>query len=361
MHLRAGTGAPTVLHMSVIDVDNILTPVSEENPCGDDLEYDAEFQAMERASQGKPEQQMGDTVVPAEPPDWPELFRASREILLQSKDMRAAAFLARAAARTDGWAGFSEGLVLMRRLIETYWDDLHPKLDPDDDNDPTFRMNVLESLTDREGTLLGLRAAPLVESRMLGRFGLWEIDVAQGEATLPADFEGEPPTMERIRGAFQEVEVSELTATSDAVGAAIEAVEGIDAYLSEKLEPGSQVDLSPLQDCLKGARKVLTEALAERGVGEADAGEEGSAEGEASSGPAESVPGAINSWDDVIRTIDRICDFYQRTEPASPVPLLLRRAQGLVKLDFLEIMEELAPGGMSEAAQVLKTREEQNS
>lgn len=345
--------------MSSIDIDNLLQPISEGTPCGEDLEYDAEFQSMERASQGKPEQQLGDTVVAAEEPDWSELFRASREILLRSKDMRAAAFLARAAARTQGWSGFSDGLVVMRRLLETYWDELHPKLDPDDGNDPMFRMNVLESLTDREATLQGLRMSPLVESRILGSFGLWHIDVAEGELPLPESFEGDPPTMEAIRGAFQEVEIEELTGTNDAVLAGIEALEGIDAFLGEKLDTGAQVDLSPLQGCLSNARKALAEALAERGVGAPVSAEEGTADG-ATPGEA-SVPGAINTWDDVIRTIDRICDFYQRTEPASPVPLLLRRAQSLVRMDFMEIMQELAPGGMSEAAQVLKSREEQNS
>ncbi len=348
--------------MNSIDVDSLLQPVSEENPCGEDLEYDPTFQEMERASQGKPEQQMGDTIVPAEDPDWSDLGRLATEILGRSKDLRAAAFLARAALRTDGWAGFSAGLEVLRRLLDELWDDVHPKLDPDDDNDPTFRMNVLESLTDREGTLSGLRSAPLVESRMLGRFGLWHIDVAQGELSLPEDFEGDVPTMEKIRGAFQEVELEELSATSDAVHAAIDTVEGIDAFLAEKLDAGAQVDLSPLQGCLTSARKTLTEALAERGVGEAATDDESAEAGTGSSETAAaSVPGAINSWDDVIRTIDRICDFYQRTEPASPVPLLLQRAKGLVKLDFMEIMEELAPGGVPEAVQVLKSRGDQES
>jgi type VI secretion system protein ImpA len=35
-----------------------------EQPCGENLEYDADFQAMEQAMQGKAEQQFGDTIIP---------------------------------------------------------------------------------------------------------------------------------------------------------------------------------------------------------------------------------------------------------------------------------------------------------
>ena len=56
--------------MSVINVEELLQEVSPDVPCGEDLEYDPEFGEMTRAAEGKPEQQMGDSVVPAEDPDW---------------------------------------------------------------------------------------------------------------------------------------------------------------------------------------------------------------------------------------------------------------------------------------------------
>jgi type VI secretion system protein ImpA len=37
-----------------------------------------------------------------------------------------------------------------------------------------------------------------------------------------------------------------------------------------------------------------------------------------------------------------------RTEPASPIPLLARRMRRMVPMDFLELMEEVAPSGMKE-------------
>lgn len=53
-----------------MNIDEFLAPISPDNPCGENLEYDADFQAMGQASQGKAEQQFGDTIIPAEPADW---------------------------------------------------------------------------------------------------------------------------------------------------------------------------------------------------------------------------------------------------------------------------------------------------
>ena len=68
--------------------------------------------------------------------------------------------------------------------------------------------------------------------------------------------------------------------------------------------------------------------------------------------PASASSGEINSREDVIRILDRACQYYERHEPASPVPLLLRRARGLVHKDFLEIMRDLAPGGVQDVEKI---------
>ena len=53
----------------MIVAEELLKPISEEAPCGEDLSYDASFQALETMVRGKPETQFS----AAEPPDWKEL------------------------------------------------------------------------------------------------------------------------------------------------------------------------------------------------------------------------------------------------------------------------------------------------
>jgi type VI secretion system protein ImpA len=61
------------------------------------------------------------------------------------------------------------------------------------------------------------------------------------------------------------------------------------------------------------------------------------------------VVGEIANREDALRMLDKICDYFQRYEPSSPVPFLLRRARNLATKDFMEILHDLAPGGASQA------------
>ena len=44
--------------------------------------------------------------------------------------------------------------------------------------------------------------------------------------------------------------------------------------------------------------------------------------------------------------------YYERHEPSSPVPLLLKRAKRLVAKDFMEILRDLAPDGVDQAERI---------
>jgi type VI secretion system protein ImpA len=50
-----------------------------------------------------------------------------------------------------------------------------------------------------------------------------------------------------------------------------------------------------------------------------------------------------------MRMLDKICEYYERAEPSSPVPLLLQRAKKLVPMTFMEIVQDLIPDGSSQA------------
>jgi type VI secretion system protein ImpA len=58
--------------------------------------------------------------------------------------------------------------------------------------------------------------------------------------------------------------------------------------------------------------------------------------------------GGINDRQDVLRALDLICDYYARSEPSSPVPLLLQRARKLASKDFMEIIMDLAPDSLAQ-------------
>ncbi|MDC0935261.1 type VI secretion system protein TssA [Pirellulales bacterium] len=338
--------------MSVLDLESLLQPVSAEEPCGPDLQYDADFIALESASQGKPEQQYGDTIIPAEDPDWREMYRLTQDLMPRTKDLRVAAHMTRASLAVDGLPGFRDGLKLVHGYIKDFWHDVHPLLDVEDANDPTERVNIVSSLADRLSTVLQLTKATLVRSAVLGQFSMFDVLVARGE--YPAPGEEETPDIAAIEGAFLDCDVDELRTTAEAAGEAFEEVIGLEATITDFVGAANAVSLEELTRALKMIRDYLLGQLKARGEG--DGGDE-PGEGEAqaaevqgaSQGGAPVVAGQIASREDVIRTLDRICEYYDRYEPSSPLPLLLKRAKRLVTKGFIDILEDLTPDGVSQA------------
>ena len=169
--------------MSVIDIEELLREIAADAPCGEDLEYDPAYAELEKLAQETPERQYGETIIPAEPPDWRSVKQTALNLHERTRDLRVAVYLTQALLHVDGLAGFAEGLALVAGLIERYWDSVFPRLDPEDDDDPTLRVNTIVALCDPETTLRALRETPLVNSRTLGRFGLREVQIAAGVLT----------------------------------------------------------------------------------------------------------------------------------------------------------------------------------
>ena len=156
--------------MSSLDITLIVSGLSADSPCGENLEYDPVFLELEQAAEEKPETQYGDTIVAALPPDWKQVKRQSLALLQRSLDLRIATLLTRASLHIDGLQGFADGLSIIAAMLEHQWPQLHPQLDPDDNNDPMFRINTIASLIDSKNVLQPLRTTPIVASRAQGSF-----------------------------------------------------------------------------------------------------------------------------------------------------------------------------------------------
>src|SRR5579859_7353767 len=133
----------------MINVEDLLKPVAEDKPCGEDFTYHPSFQNLETLARGKPESQFA----PAEEPEWKEVREAAMEVLSQSKHLGAAIILTQALLKLGGLEGLRDGIAVVRGLTEMYWPDVYPKLDPDDNNDPTERLNILNNLSSPKFTL----------------------------------------------------------------------------------------------------------------------------------------------------------------------------------------------------------------
>jgi type VI secretion system protein ImpA len=336
----------------MIDLETLLREVDPVQPSGPNLEYDRSFIELERSAQGKPEQQIGATIVPAQEPDWRVVEDQATKLLTRTKDLRVALHLLKARLHNDGFVGFADGLGLLRALVERYWETLHPELDPEDHNDPTMRINILMGICDPLSMLAAVRTVPLVTSRSIGRFTLRDLAIVAGE--LAPSGGGEPPTAATLEAAFADSELAALETTATAVRVATEEISALETFVTDKVGTAHAPSFAKLATLLASAAKPLNQQLLRRGVRtEGVAATPGSGVESSHDGATEaSLMGAIGSRDDVIRILDHICDYYSRVEPSSPVPLLLRRSKRLVKMSFWEIVSDLAPDGLSQLQKV---------
>jgi type VI secretion system protein ImpA len=348
--------------MSIIEVDALLSEISAEAPAGADVEFDPAYFELEKLAQGTPESVMGDEVKPAEEADFREVKKAALALFEKTRDLRVAMILAAALLKEDGLAGFRDGLALIKGFIEKLWDQFYPKLDPEDNNDPMIRLNILRGFSgDRTGGdasaadlykfRLRLREAILTNSKQrIGRFGYRDVQIAKGEIPAPPPVEGRPPPadMALINAAFEDTATEDLQASQATVQEILDLIAALDAALAEKIGAGAGPDFTGLKEVCQQVKDVLEEQLARRGVGAPAAGTDGEAPVEgggvaAGRGGGVALTGEIASREDVVRVLDKICQYYERFEPASPVPIFIQRAKRLVTMNFVDLIKDLAP------------------
>lgn len=119
------------------NLEELLGPIPGANPSGEDVRYLPIFDKLKEARQPG-----GDWLSEAKPVDYNQVIKIAEEILLKkSKDLQVAVWLAEAYVHRQGIPGFRKGLLLVKGLLENYWDTLYPALE---DGSPDMRLGPLD-------------------------------------------------------------------------------------------------------------------------------------------------------------------------------------------------------------------------
>src|SRR3954452_10796398 len=206
-----------------------LRPVSDDAPAGENLELDPDFGALERAAQGKPEVQYGNTVEPAVPPDWKETSALAEALMQRTHDLRVFVHLAIARLHLDGFAGYGRVVRLIRHQVDEHWPHVHPQLDPEDDNDPLQRANALLRLQDPAHVLRTMRDLPLASTPRTGPVAWRDIAILNG--ALEPDSSREKMTEAMVFAAFRDCDQARLATLREAIKNLVEDIPAIsDAF-----------------------------------------------------------------------------------------------------------------------------------
>ena len=325
-----------------------MLPVSAQSPCGEDCEYDADFLALTQAAQGKPEQQFGDTVIAAVEPDWRVVEQSAMALTARTKDLRIAVWLVLAQTHLYGLSGFSSCLTLIYQWCGRYWDEVHPRLVIDGEEDPYLRMNALAALSGDLASYAGgspmlraLRNAPLA------RRG-FDLTLRDLEQVATHDTSARY-SVAQLYAMLADAAAIDATALS-ALAKAAETMTQLGDLLEQKLESSYRPELSELRNLMHLAQ-TQAQAGAMRSAGAPLAGDEPDSAPstvDRAANPIRLGPLDVQSRADARLALQRVYAYLERHEPSNPAALFARRAERLLDRAFLDIMQELAPDAMAQ-------------
>jgi type VI secretion system protein ImpA len=161
----------TVSEKRVIEVESLLRPIDDESPAGRDLADSDEYQTIREHRRAdieivfqddefdknrrlfrKPEQKSS---------DWHAVVKLGSDALrAKTKDLQIAAWVAEALGQLYGFAGVRDGFHLLYQLQERFWEDIFPRLEPDD---PESRFGPYEFLNSDKVLPSLIRSLPLTK------------------------------------------------------------------------------------------------------------------------------------------------------------------------------------------------------
>lgn len=326
-----------------LDLETLLAPVSATDRAGPDLAYDAQRHEIEQAFDAPISIDANGAAVAEAETDWRRIITAIAAQSGRTKDVWLAVYLCRAGARAGDLATVEIGAAYLAGLIDRFWDEAHPRLE---EYGIEGRTGACDTLASFPAFLGPLRATTLLDHPRHGRF------VGNDLQRFGRGGEAEPGY-----GAFRATleEPASVALLASAV-TQLETIDGlfrrVDAALAERAGIGAGASFEPLYLALAEIRDAAQAFLPKPEIEELPIGDAGEGAGGQPSG------GPVRSRSEVIRGIDQIIDYYRRSEPHSPVPLLLARAREWVNRDFLEVLEDIAPNAMNEARHLLHYRKD---
>lgn len=364
----------------MIDIPLWLNALDGENPSGESLRNDPRFHELERLAEPQVTVVRDDRNNPTSqvtvPADWSAVLSKAEELRLQGRDLRLLVLVTRALANVDGLSGLADGLTLIAQTFDQHWETMHPELRsgvPPQDA-ALRRINaLLELQNDQAGLLYDLKQTAFFAPRGIGPIsghdlqqGLLDDQTVLNEAASGLNgtekvalLSAHEQLVKRVRAgcaAHADQAEAEMAGLIAGGRSAIAALDAVDAALGAKLG-NSKAAVPGLRRFLERMLATLERGVANRAPSPAEAvtppaaPSPGNGQGDAwhvPSGGAVALSSRLSSREDVIKCLDLVIAFYDRTEPSSPIPHLVRRIRRMVPMDFIELMEDLAPSGLKE-------------
>ena len=358
--------------------EGMLNPIPGENPSGRNLRYDPVYDKIREARRAEEDLQLSAEAsksdiwaLPPKKADSALVIKLATETLSKrTKDLQIAAWLTEALLAQERISGLTQGLVLLRGLMENFWESLYPEAE---DGDIEMRAAPIEWVGSRLD--IQVRRVPLTKNRLdwfkfqeSRRIG-YEEDAQGNEAKAAARqaaIEEKKCTAEEFDNAVKATGEAYYRQMTTELAAALEAVQALEALSDEKFGRSApnfgnlKKALEDLQDVVREFWKPEEEKPPEPGMEEQPV--EASpglprAEGRAAPRKQSTVPFEPADADEATHQVSDLACYLRFANPSSPVPYLLLRGLrwGELRANGSSLDTSLLESPSSETRQTLKS------
>ncbi len=350
-------------------IERCIAPITVEQPVGADLRTNTALHARyyqmkdcrNAARDLERRQAQGESI--DERADWKGLAKLCVETLsTTTKDLEVASWLVEALLRLQGLAGMGAGFTILSAMIKNYWETIYPL--PDEDGLIT-RLAPLISLNgdEYEGTLIRpIYHVLLTQGQTTGPFALWQYQQALDNTKLTDTI-----IIERRKAQGSVFMSSIQTAVNESTAEFYQKLQQdhrtvqqvfaeynvlLTKYCAEQAPPQTRI-LSVLdefgdylrfiikdsthQDILHSVVPVTVNSAIEDVLTLSST----SLALESDEKGGTMLSGELNNREQALQLLGNIAAYFRKTEPQSPLPYVLERAQQLGRLSFPELLREL--------------------
>ena len=321
-------------------LEQVLAPISDSQPGGDDLAYSPLFdQVREARRSDDPSLAVGDWVTSVKTADWRKARQLAEEALTsKSKDLQLAVWYAEALARLEGFGGVQFGFAVLGGLLERFWATLWPELDPHDLDERVGKLEWLNGVMGqaiREVALTSPQAGAYdwyryKSSRDVENIGLKDPD-ARERAIAEGGLAGD--VFDKSVLASGPAFYVALNAQLGAARAEFDTFDTVCETRFGMAAPNLSEIRKALQDCADVVGRLLEQCGGQ--VAPAVAAPAGVAAVADTTGQAMAAPvpvsaavalGPIQTRGQAVQQLRAVAVYFRNYEPHSPVALLAERA-----------------------------------
>jgi len=333
-----------LIQAPVIDLDAMFQPISEETPAGESLRYAGIYDEITEARRADDDMNQGEWQTELKYADFRKVIDLAVPALsTQSKDLQIAAWLSEALIKQHGFPGLRDSLKLLTGLQQNFWDTLHPEVD---EGDMEGRANAIAWFEGQSS--FSVQAAPIIAGNGYSFFDYEDskvYDFPENLETLETaeqirinELKSQAEKQRKVTGElWRQALSSTRRAHMESVNFVLDEcwveLSALNAVIEEKFDRNQMPGLTNLKKSLDAVHGQVKKILADKRAEEPDESDEEVAEGEEAVGEDGTVrvgkgvaTGAIANRKDALKRLNDVADFFQRTEPHSPVSYLVQRA-----------------------------------